>query len=410
MDEQEVLRAAVDEERLQRRLDEFAEIGATDDGGVTRLAYTDTETEAFDYLRSLLPDYLDVKTDAIGNLYASTDLDADERTLVGSHLDSVFNGGSLDGVLGVLVALEAILALRETGTDPSQTPTLVVFRGEESVRFNQHTIGSRGALGMLTASDFSHTDQNDIPLWLAMQNQGFQPRDLSEPTIDLDRVTRYFETHIEQGRVLDTADVPLGVVTSIRAPVRFEVTVTGEYDHSGATPMHLRRDALAAASACITAVNETATDVDNVVGTVGDITAHDGAINKVCGRVTFPIDIRSHELAPRDNAEEQIHSRLEDIASEFKVDMSIEEVDRSDPVTLSQEAVTELESAAETLNIDSHRLPSGGGHDAMNFQQAGIPTGMLFVPSVDGISHSPKEATHPESIPQAAAVTAKTLE
>lgn len=409
MDEQQVLRSAVDEERLQRRLDEFAEIGATDDGGVTRLAYSDTETEAFDHLRAMLPDYLDVWTDSIGNLYASSDPTADQTTLVGSHLDSVFNGGRLDGVLGVVVALEAIQTLEATESEPTRTPTLAVFRGEESVRFNQHTIGSRGALGLLTAADFSHTDQNDIPLWFAMQNQGFQPHDLSEPTLDLDRVDRFFETHIEQGRVLDNANQHLGIVTSIRAPVRFEVTVTGDYDHSGATPMHLRRDALAAASACITAINETASEGDNVVGTVGDITAHDGAINKVCGWVTFPIDIRSHELEPRDRVEEQILAELDRIATEFEVDIEASEVDRSDPVTLSDQPVNELETAAAALNIDTRRIPSGGGHDAMNFQLAGIPTGMLFVPSIDGISHSPKEDTNPESVPLAAAVTAQAL-
>jgi len=283
MNEDELL-AAVDEERLQRRLDEFSDIGRTDDGGVTRLAYSEAETEAFDHLGSELPDYLDIRTDSIGNLYASADHDAPETAMVGSHLDSVFNGGRLDGVLGVVVALEAIQVLTETDRDPERVPTLAVFRGEESARFNQHTIGSRGALGILKAEDFSHTDQNDIPLWLAMQHRGFQPKDLSEPTLDLDRIDRFFETHIEQGRVLDAAGQPLGVVTSIRAPVRYEVTVEGDYDHSGATPMDLRRDALAAAGDCITGVEDAARAVDGVVGTVGDISAHGGAINKVCGR------------------------------------------------------------------------------------------------------------------------------
>jgi hydantoinase/carbamoylase family amidase len=229
--------------------------------------------------------------------------------MVGSHLDSVFNGGRLDGVLGVVVALEAIQVLTETDRDPERVPTLAVFRGEESARFNQHTIGSRGALGILKAEDFSHTDQNDIPLWLAMQHRGFQPEDLSEPTLDLDRIDRFFETHIEQGRVLDAAGQPLGVVTRIRAPVRDEVTVEGDYDHSGATPMDLRRDALAAAGDCITGVEDAARAVDGVVGTVGDISAHGGAINKVCGRITFPVDIRSHELGPRDEVEADVLER-----------------------------------------------------------------------------------------------------
>lgn len=400
---------AVDEERLQRRLDAFADIGRTDDGGVTRLAYSDEETAAFDYLQSELPSFLDVRIDSIGNLFASDDHNADETVLVGSHLDSVFDGGRLDGVLGVVVALEAIEVLAETGRDPSRSLTLAVFRGEESARFNHHTIGSRGALGMLTVGDLSHTDQNDVPLWLAMQRQGFQPEDLSEPTIDLNRVARFFETHIEQGRVLDASNQPLGVVTSIRAPVRYEVTVEGDYDHSGATPMDLRRDALTAAGECITAVESVAKAVDNVVATVGDITAHQGAINKVCGRVTFPLDIRSHELTPRDSVETDVLDRFDTIASERSVDIDTAELDRSSPVDLSEKAVGELDSAAANVGIGARSLPSGGGHDAMNFQHAGVPTGMLFVPSIDGVSHSPTEATNPDSIPLAAAVTAHAL-
>lgn len=399
----------VDEERLQRRLDGFADIGRTDDDGVTRLAYSDEETAAFDYLRSELPSFLDVRIDSIGNLFASDDHNADETVLVGSHLDSVFDGGRLDGVLGVVVALEAIEVLAETGRDPDRSLTLAVFRGEESARFNQHTIGSRGALGMLTVGDLSHTDQNDVPLWLAMQRQGFQPEDLSEPTIDLNRVARFFETHIEQGRVLDASNQPLGVVTSIRAPVRYEVTVEGDYDHSGATPMDLRRDALTAAGECITAVESVAKAVDNVVATVGDITAHQGAINKVCGRVTFPLDIRSHELPPRDSVETDVLDRFGAIASERSVDIDTAELDRSSPVDLSKKAVDELDTAAANVGIDARSLPSGGGHDAMNFQHADVPTGMLFVPSIDGVSHSPTEATNPDSVPLAAAVTAHAL-
>jgi hydantoinase/carbamoylase family amidase len=400
---------AVDGERMRRRLDAFAEVGRTDDGGVTRLAYSTAEDDAFDLLCSELPDPLDVRTDPIGNLYASADHDAESTALVGSHLDSVFNGGRLDGVLGVVVALEAIEALAEAGHTPERPPTLAVFRGEESARFGQHTIGSRGALGMLTVDDFSRTDQNDVPLWLAMQRRGFRPRDLSTPTLDLDRVDRFFETHIEQGRVLDAADRPLGVVTSIRAPVRYEVTVEGAYDHSGATPMDLRADALAAAGECITAVESAARGVDGVVGTVGDVTAHDGAINKVCGRVTFPVDVRSHELAPRDRVESDVLERFEAVAAERGVDVSPVEIDRSSPVGLDEAAVGELDAAADGVGVDARRMPSGGGHDAMNFQHAGVPTGMLFVPSVDGVSHSPAEETDPESVPLAAAVTARAL-
>src|SRR5699024_538661 len=135
---------------------------------------------------------------------------------MGSHLDSVINGGRLDGTLGVITALETIQTLHEADCQPSNPPTLAVFRGEESTRFGQHTLGSRAALGMLTVEDFSTTDQNDVPLWHAMQQAGFHPKNLSEPTIDRDRIAGFLEAHIEQGRVLDEASDDLGTATSIR--------------------------------------------------------------------------------------------------------------------------------------------------------------------------------------------------
>lgn len=400
---------SVDLERMQRRLDEIMGIGKTEDGGVTRLAYSDEESTAFDFVKSELGDHLEIRTDSLGNLYASPDFEADETTLVGSHLDSVYNGGRLDGALGVVVAMEAMDVLEMADTKPAIAPTLAVFRGEESARFGCHTIGSRGALGMLTVEDFSRTDQNDVPLWLAMQRNGQQPSDLSEPMIDLSRIRRFFETHIEQGRVLVEADDDLGIVTSIRAPVRYNVTVDGAYDHSGATPMDLREDALAAAGEMITAVEKVAADANGVVATVGDITPRDGAINKVCGEVTFPLDIRCDELPPRDEVESGILDEFSRIANQRGVTISTDEIDRSDPVSLSEIAIEELDEAVSASDAEYLRLPSGGGHDAMNFQQAGVPTGMLFVPSVQGISHSPQEETYPESIRSAAVATAHVL-
>jgi hydantoinase/carbamoylase family amidase len=400
---------SVDLDRMQRRLDEIMSIGKTEEGGVTRLAYSEEESEAFEYVRSELDNSLEIRTDSLGNLYASPDLDSAETTLVGSHLDSVYNGGRLDGALGVVVAMEAMDVVETAETSSAVPPTLVVFRGEESARFGSHTIGSRGALGMLTVEDFSRADQNDVPLWLAMQRDGHQPSDLSEPMLDLSRVRRFYETHIEQGRVLDESDNDLGIVTSIRAPVRYNVTVEGAYDHSGATPMDLREDALAAAGEMITAVEQVASDTGAVVATVGDITARDGAINKVCGEVAFPLDIRSDEVPSRDEVERGILNEFSRITDRRDVTVSKEEIDRSDPVSLSKNAIDELTDAVSATGAEYLQLPSGGGHDAMNFQQAGIPTGMLFVPSVRGISHSPEEETYPESIRSAAIATAHVL-
>jgi allantoate deiminase len=405
-----------DLDRVRRRLDRLWEIGRTDAGGVTRLAYSDAENEAFDYLRSELPSAFETWTDSVGNLFATPWPDADRSVHLGSHLDTVVNGGRLDGTLGVVVALEAIQRLHDRGpggdgdgTDdrshrrPPAPPTLAVFRAEESARFGQHTVGSRAALGRLTVEAFGATDANDVPLWHAMQRAGFHPTDLAAPTIDLDRVAGFLEVHIEQGRVLDEAGDDLGVVTDVRAPVRHEVTVEGAYDHSGATPMGLRRDALAGAAAMVTEIRriarEAATEGD-LVATVGDLSPVDGAMNVVCGEVGFPLDVRSVDESFRDETERRLLAALSTVADERELTVETREIDRSAPVTMSTVAAERLERAAAAATATgAHRLlPSGGGHDVMNFQRAGVPAGLLFVPSVDGVSHSPAEETYDEAV------------
>jgi hydantoinase/carbamoylase family amidase len=401
----------IDLERIERRLDDIWAIGSTGDGGVTRLAYSDEETAAIEYVRDELPDEFEISVDSIGNVYATREPEAEESVFVGSHLDSVFNGGRLDGALGVVVALEAIETAYATG-DPPVPPTLVIFRAEESSRFGQWAIGSRGAVGNLTVEDFSATDQSDIPLWQAMQRQGFQPENLSEPTIDLDRIAGFLELHIEQGRVLEQHDTTLGIVSSIRAPVRYRVTVEGEYDHSGATPMGLRQDAIVASADMIAAIESLATERaadGDLVATVGDLTAYDGAINKVCGKVSFPIDIRSNDAAFREEFRTSVVERLRSIARDRGVSVETELLDRSEPVELDEHVTTTLEDITVDLEVSHRLMPSGGGHDAMNLQHAGVPTGMLFVPSVDGISHNPDEATPAAAIEEAAAVFSRFL-
>jgi len=401
----------IDIDAIDRRLDDIFEIGATDAGGATRLAYSDEETAAIEYVLDELPSAYDVRADSIGNVFASREAEADRTVFIGSHLDSVFNGGRLDGALGVVVAFEAIERAYARG-DPPVPPTLVILRAEESSRFGQWAIGSRGALGRLTVEDFSATDQSAIPLWQAMQQQGFRPANLSEPTIDVDRIAAFLELHIEQGRVLDDANADLAVVTSVRAPVRHRVTVEGDYDHSGATPMGLRRDAIAGGAEMVTAMEEMAIDAadrGDLVATVGEFRPVDGAINKVCGEVTFPVDVRSTDEAFRDDVEAAMLERIDDIADRRELAADVELIDRSEPVELDDGVTATLEDVADDCEVDHRLLPSGGGHDAMNFQHAGIPTGMLFVPSEDGVSHNPAEATPREAILAATEVFIRTL-
>lgn len=402
----------IDIDRIERRLDAIWDVGRTDQGGVTRLAYSPEETEAIEFVVDELDDRFAVETDPIGNVFATTDPDAEASTYLGSHLDTVFNGGRLDGALGVVAGLEAIeVALAATDELPVP-PTLCIFRAEESARFGQATVGSKGALGLLTVEDLSAVDQGGVPLWQAIREAGFRPADLAEPTIDLDRVAGYLELHIEQGRVLEETGTDVGVVTSIRAPVRYTATVTGDDDHSGATPMGMRRDAIAGAAAMISAIERIATDAaeaGDVVATVGDVSAPDGAINKVSGTAIFPIDVRSNDLAFRDGVEADIVDALEGIAADRDLELDLELVGRSEPVELDGSMVEWLEDLAADSGTRHRRLPSGGGHDAMNFQNVGVPTGMLFVPSAGGVSHSPREGTSRPAVRDATATLVRAL-
>ncbi len=403
--------AQINLDRMERRLDELWEIGQTSRGGVTRLAYTEEESEAIEYVLDEAGGDYAVETDSIGNVFLTREPDAPRTVFIGSHLDTVFNAGRLDGTLGVVAALEAVDAVYAAG-EPACPPTIVICRGEESSRFGQHTIGSRGMLGMLKVEDFAATDQNRVPLWQAIQEAGFYPENLTEPTVDVERIGGFLETHIEQGRVLEEDGLDVGIVTGIRAPVRYRFTAQGEDDHSGATPMDRRRDALTAAAEMITTVEQLASDAaqqDDVVATVGDITAVEGAINKICGEVSFPLDLRSNDREYRDAVEERLLGELDAIADRRDVSLTREELDRSEPVDLDSSVNETLTAAAERTGVSYRHLPSGGGHDAMNFQLSDIPTGMVFVPSVEGISHNPQEATYSDSIEAAAKVLSRAL-
>lgn len=399
-------------DRIYRRIEQLGKIGGNSDGGVTRLAYSDAENEAFAYVRKLLSDEYVVEEDSVGNLFATRDPDTDRSIYTGSHLDTVFNGGRLDGALGVICSLEAVDAVYESDATVAYPPTLAMLRAEESARFGHHTVGSRASLGTLGVDAFSAVDQNGMPLWRAIQSAGFRPKNLSEPSTCSDRIAAFLEVHIEQGRKLEETDTDVGVVSSIRGTVRHRFTVTGDYDHSGATPMSLRRDALAAASDMIVTIQDIVEDAamaGDIVGTVGRIDSKDGAINKVCGEVKFPLDLRSSNVEYRDTVESTIVDEIKRIADVREVTVESELIDRTMPVVLDTEIVSSLQSAAGSVETQYRRMPSGGGHDAMNFQEVGIPTGILFVPSIDGVSHHPDEQTTRKGIHDATRTLASTL-
>lgn len=407
-----MLDEVVDVDRMQRRIAELGEIDETDEGGVTCLAYSEAENEAFAYLIEEIPDAYDVNVDRLGNVFATPDRRTDRSLYMGSHLDTVRNGGRYDGRLGVVAALEAMQAVEELDAEPAITPTLSIFRAEETARFNVGLIGSRGALGLLEETHLEAQDEDGVSLREAMETQGFRPPEVGTPTIDTDRVAGFVELHIEQGPTLETGGIPIGIVTEIRGILRDRVTVRGLPNHSGATPMEQRQDAVAGAAEMIHAVETIGVEASregDLVATVGYLDVPDASANKVSGVATFPIDVRSVDTAYRAEVDERIRERLESIAERRGLTVEIEVMERIDSVALDERVVDVLAAAAEATGADYRRMPSGGGHDAMDFVEIGKPAGMVFTACDRGLSHNPNEFVEPRAMKAGAKTLARTL-
>src|ERR671917_289807 len=244
--------SVIDGERLWRRISDLGEIGGQEEGGVTRLSLTDEERAAKDRVASYMEEAgLSVREDAAGNLIGRREGRNPETpaVLIGSHVDSVYNGGNFDGPLGVLAGIEVLQTMEERGIETEHPVEVVAFTDEEGVRFSFGMIGSRALAGKLTPEDLtSYEDEDGVSIAEAMFAYGLDPELIGDAARPEDSVRAYVELHIEQGRVLENEDLPAGVVTGIAGPVWLRFILEGETGHAGATPMNLRRDALAAAA------------------------------------------------------------------------------------------------------------------------------------------------------------------
>ena len=383
----------VDGGRLWERLGELAEIGKHEEGGVARLSFTPEEREAKDLVASYMREAgLAVRQDAAGNLFGrreGRDPGA-PAVLMGSHVDSVMNGGDFDGPLGVLGGIEVLQSMEEGGVQTERPVEVVAFTDEEGARFSLGMIGSRALAGALSPEDLRHEDKNGVSIEEAMREVGLDPGSIGDAARTPASLAAYLELHIEQGRVLEGEDLPVGVVTGISGPVWLRLTFTGEAGHAGTTPMGTRRDALAAAAEVVGIVEEEATATGSTVGTVGQIGARPGGINIIPGGAEVSLDLRDIDEAVRDRAEGRIRERAEEVCERRGIDLSFEELQRLPPAPCSEEIRASIAAACEGEGIRPYSLPSGAGHDGMHVAEL-CPMGMIFVRSKDGISHNPKE-------------------
>ena len=392
---------AVRLDRVLARLDALAAIGGTANGGVDRPAFSDAErhvTALFAGWCSALG--LTVAYDDFGNLFASSDGNAAHGIThaAGSHLDSVPNGGRYDGALGCVAALEAAEAMRDAGFTPQHPLEIVVWRAEEPYRFAQGRVGSLIYAGSLTVDDLVPRDTafNVRPFLAAEAAEAREAR----PRRAAGRgFASLLELHIEQGRRLEAGGAQIGVVTAVSSTRRLCLTFTGVADHSGATPMELRHDALLAAAEVALAAERVARaePLAESVATAVAISALPGAMNVVPGSAELLLDIRSTDPDAIARIAAKIGGAAHDVTEGRGVAVGVETLSRGAPVRFDSVVIAEIESVAHALGYVAERMASGAGHDTQSVAHL-TRAGMLFVPSRDGISHNPAEYTAPDEI------------
>ncbi|MBO8141632.1 MAG: Zn-dependent hydrolase [Firmicutes bacterium] len=396
----------VNSARIQEALDRFARIGATPDGGVERLCFSEEDWAGREELRRWWEQMgLVVRTDPAANMFARREgTEARPVILLGSHLDTVPRGGRFDGALGVIVATEVVRCLIEAGITTRHPLELVNFTAEEPNAFGRSTIGSRAVAGRLALPELAARNPGGQTIAEGLRRVGGDPDRIEQARRPEGTIAAFLELHIEQGRRLEAAGVPVGVVTHIAGIRRLSCRLSGEANHSGTTRMADRKDALAGAAELTLAVEELARSAgDPAVGTVGRIEVIPNAPNIVPGQVSLAVEFRHADPAALDRLAEAFEGRVKEVAARRGLEGLVETVTAFRPVPMNTVIVETLARACDALEVPYLRLHSMAGHDAGHIA-AIAPTGMLFVASRDGKSHTPEEWSDPKAIEQAAQV------
>jgi beta-ureidopropionase / N-carbamoyl-L-amino-acid hydrolase len=386
---------------LQEKIDQIATFSETKPG-ITRLAFSSWDEKVQDFfVREMEQVGLTVRKDAVGNLIGRLEGTDRAATVVatGSHLDSVPQGGRYDGVVGVVGGLLAIKRLSAKGplTHPVE---LIIFAAEESSRFSYSTIGSKVMTGAMQLRAWKRAvDREGISLIQALKNRVLDFDQLSHAVRSKDDFKCFIELHIEQGYFLERAKDVLGVVEAIAAPTRLKITVAGEAAHSGTTPMDGRHDALVSAAKIVLAVRDIAMEQSHLgtVGSVGVLNVQPGAINVIPGNVEMWVDIRGVQQESIIDCIQELKDFVSTLAEEEETPAAIDVLASDRPVILDEVLAGQIETICKRQKISYRRMNSGAGHDAMNMAKI-TPTGMIFIPCKNGVSHNPAESAKIEDI------------
>jgi N-carbamoyl-L-amino-acid hydrolase len=398
----------VNQQRLEARIFELAKFGQKENGETSRVAFSDADLKGRAYVVDLMKSLsLDVTIDFAGNIIGKRKgKDASKKPIsFGSHIDTVPNGGNYDGCVGSMSAIEVIETLNEEGIETDHPLEVIIFSDEEG-----GLVGSRAIAGELGQEAFRVVNSTGISIEEGIKIIGGDPQKINEVARKRGEMAAFIELHIEQGGILDEEEIEIGIVEGIVGINWWDVEILGFANHAGTTPMNMRQDALLAAAKFIVAVNEVIKSHEgNHVGTVGRIQAQPGAPNVIPGAVVLSLEIRDLSSEKIMALFNDIKQRAKEIALESKTKISFKPIDATAKPALTDKVIKEkIAEAAALLGLQYKYMPSGAGHDAQDMALI-VPVGMIFVPSLGGISHSPREFTSAEDMANGANVLLNTI-
>ena len=383
---------------LNQTLEELGHLGESSEG-MDRVAYSREDVLGRDYSINLMKDAgLETRIDTAGNIIGrSSGVDNSLPAIaIGSHTDTVPKGGKYDGALGVMAAIEVMRTLRERGHHTRPPVEVINFTHEEGTRFHRWLVGSRSMSGMLEQEDLDAVDDNGYGLGPCLYDIGGDMSRIGESARKPGELAAYFELHIEQGPYLHNSGTPIGVVTGITGRAVFEVEIEGKANHAGTTPMSARRDALVSASKLVLDIQKMAAEQEICrVSTVGSIKAVPNAVNVIPGSASIGLEFRDTDMEALEAAEHELRLLTEKTMTNDGVKVNVERHRFTESVPITKEMQALVAEAAENCGFEWEPQASGAGHDAQAIANI-APVAMIFVPSVDGISHSKEEYSTPE--------------
>ena len=400
--------SGVSASRMAERIEALSQFGANPEGGVSRVAFSDADVAGREYIRELMREAgLEVRVDAAGNLIGRREGSDPGLPVImfGSHIDSVPGGGNYDGDVGVIGAIEVAQVLEEEDVSTRHPLEVVSFTDEEG--------GLVGSVAMAIGLEEHHLDEmshSGLTIREGIAKVGGDPERLEDARREPGELAAFIELHIEQGAILDESDTDIGVVEGIVGIHWWDIVIEGFANHAGTTPMDRRRDAMVPAAKLALAINDIATSMPGrQVATVGRIRAEPGAPNVIPGRVVMSLEIRDLSTSKIMQVFEEVEAAAARIAEEDDTPIRFEATGvASEPAPTDERVRGVIAAAAEDLGLSYKVMPSGAGHDAQDMTHI-APTGMVFVPSKGGISHSPKEYTSPEDMANGARVLVETV-